>query len=250
VIKKSEILAMLSVFILIATTATCLADCSVISVHYNERVPYLITTIDGIEGLTASPAALTFKKAGIPFIWKKTPTKRQMVVLKDNGGCDCLVGWFKNPDREKFAKYTHHIYQDNPQIALARSDNGRIRNSASVDSILSDPELILSVKAGYSYGKFLDSKITQHRPVIDRSAGENINMLRKIYHGRNDYLFISLEEADALIEFSGLPKKDFKYITFSDMPAGEKRYILCSQKVSDEIIDKMNIAITEYVLKK
>ena len=75
-------------------------------------------------------------------------------------------------------------------------------------------------------------------------------MLRKIYHGRNDYLFISLEEADALIEFSGLPKKDFKYITFSDMPAGEKRYILCSQKVSDEIIDKMNIAITEYVLKE
>ena len=34
------------------------------------------------------------------------------------------------------------------------------------------------------------------------------------------------------------------------MPAGEKRYILCSQKVSDEIIDKMNIAITEYVLKE
>ena len=166
-------------------------------------------------------------------------------MVKDNSGCDCLVGWFKNPDREKFAKYTHYIYQDKPQIALARVDNSNLQNGRSVDSVLSNPGLELLVKDGYSYGSYLDARITEHKPAIDRSTTENINMLKKIHFNRGDYFFISPEEADGLIESSGLPREDFKYITFSDMPEGEKRYIVCSQKVEDEVIEKLNTALTK-----
>jgi ABC-type amino acid transport substrate-binding protein len=172
-----------------------------------------------------------------------------MKIIEDNEGCDCAVGWFKNPDREKFAKYTYHIYQDKPQIALAGADNEKLQNGITVDSVLSNPKLTLEVKDGYSYGSFLDGKIVQHKPVIDRTVNENINMLKKIHSKRADYFFIAPEEADGLIESSGLPKSDFKYVIFSDMPEGEKRYILCSQKVGDEVIEKLNTAITEYVLK-
>jgi len=238
-------LFMFSMAGLIVNVAVCLAGCSTITIHYNERVPYLKTTPDGVEGLTATPAALALKKAGIPFSWKKTPAIRQMAVLKKNDSCDCLVGWFKNSDREKFAKYTHPIYQDKPQIALARFDNDNLQNMTSVDSILSNPEITLLGKDEYSYGAFLDAKIIQHKPAIFRATVENINMLKMIYYKRNDYFFIAPEEADTLIESSGISKKNFKYVTFSDMPEGEKRYILCSQKVGDEIIEKLNAAITE-----
>jgi len=250
IIKKLGMLFMFSLSGLIVSVAVCWSDCSTITILYNERVPYIKTTPDGVEGLVATPAALAFKKAGIPFSWKKTPTRRQMAMLKNNDSCDCMVGWFKNSEREKFAKYTNHIYQDKPQIALARFDNDNLQNITSVDFILSNPGLTLLCKEGYSYGIFLDAKFTQHKPTIFRATVENINMLRMIYYKRNDYFFIAPEEADALIESSGISKKDFKHVKFSDMPEGEKRYILCNQKVGDEIIEKLNAAITEYVLKK
>jgi len=243
--KKIGMLIMFSLFGLIVNADVCMSECSVITLRYHERVPYIQTGPNGVEGLTGTPVASAFKKAGIPFVWKKTPSKRQIKVLKDNSGCDCLVGWFKNADREKFAKYTHHIYQDKPQIALARADNGNLQSGVSVDSVLSNPGLKLLVKDGYSYGSYLDAKITQHKPAIDRSTTENINMLKRIHLKRGDYFFISPEEADGLFESYGLPKEGFKYITFSDMPDGEKRYIVCSQKVEDEVIEKLNTAITK-----
>ena len=70
-------------------------------------------------------------------------------------------------------------------------------------------------------------------------------MLKMLQHNRIDYFFISHEEADSLIESSGIPKNNFKYIAFSDMPKGEKRYLLCSKKVGDDIIEKLNSAILE-----
>ncbi len=216
-----------------------------ISVHYNERPPYLQTTFDGAEGLTASPANLAFTKAGIPYEWLKTPSKRQMRLIEVNRGCDCLVGWFKNPEREKFAKYTRYIYQDKPQIAIARADNERLKSGMTVDKLFSDPVLVLKVKSGYSYGRFLDEKIAKYKPAIDTTTVENGTMLRIIHSKRADYFFVAPEEANELIKTSGLPKKDFKYVTFSNMPAGEKRYILCSEKVPDIVIDKLNSVITQ-----
>ena len=238
------------VFLLFSSAWVCFAaDFPTIRVHYNERVPYLQTTPQGVEGLTASPANLAFKKAGIAYQWEQTPAKRQMYILQLNKGCDCLVGWFKNPEREKFAKYSAHIYQDKPQIAVARSDNGQLENGMSVDEALSHPNLVLEVKDGYSYGRFLDEKIYQHTPTIDVTTAENIHMLRKIHAKRADYFFIAPEEADGLIESAGLPKKEFKYITFSNMPKGEKRYMLCSQQVPDVIIKKLNAVIIEDIHK-
>lgn len=227
----------------------CIAACDSITLYYHYRIPYSYETENGIEGLIAEPSALAFEKAGIPFQWKKTSPKRQMRIIEDNEGCDCAVGWFDNPEREKFAKFTLHLYQDKPYIAIARSDNKNFRDGITVDSVLSNSKLTLGLKDGYSYGAFLDSKIIMYKPVVDRTTTYNINMLKKIHAGRNDYFFIAPEEADCLIELSDFPKKYFKFITFSDVPEGEKRHIMCSLKVGDEVIKKLNQAIEKYVLE-
>ena len=246
--KRAAGLLVVLVFHLSVTA--CFAECNRITVHYHERIPYVRTTPTGVEGLTATPVSIVFNKSGIFFRWEKTPSKRQLKMIEKNRGCDCAVGWFKNPDREKFGKYTYSIYQDKPQIALARADNGKLKNNMTVDTILSNRELTLGIKDGYSYGTFLDAKIAKHNPVIDSTVNENINMLKKIHSGRGDYFFIAPEEAVGLIKSSGLPEKDFKYIAFSDMPEGEKRYILCSRSVRDEDIERLNKAITEFINKK
>jgi len=232
-------------FIWITGISVCKAQELPISVHYNERVPYLITTPEGVKGLTGTPVALAFKNANIQYTWKKTPPKRQLKILKDNSGLDCIAGWFKNSEREKFAKYTHFIYQDKKQIALTKSDNKKLYNHMSTDAALSSQGISLLLKDGYSYGAFLDKKIIQYRPTIYKSTIGNIAMLKMLQHNRVDYFFISYEEADSLIESSGIPKSNFKYISFSDMPKGEKRYLLCSKKVGDDIIERLNSAILD-----
>lgn len=226
-----------------------LADkaCSSINLLYHERTPYAETVGQAVKGLTASPASSAFEKAGIPFKWVLTPSKRQLLFIQENHGCDCSIGWFKNTEREKFVQYTSAIYKDQPQIAIARADNDKIKSGEIVADSFSNANLILGIKDGYSYGKFLDEQIATLKPRTDVTTAENSNMLEKVYRGRNDYFFIAPEEADNLILISGFPREDFKYITFTDMPDGEQRYIICSKRVGYEIINKLNQAIATFI---
>jgi ABC-type amino acid transport substrate-binding protein len=200
-----------------------------------------------VGGLTGEPAAVVFEKSGIPFEWKQTPSKRQIYLLQQNKGRDCLVGWFKNAEREKFAKYTLPIYWDKPQVALARADNEGVPVDVTVSDLFADPTLNLLVKDGYSYGDYLDGKIKAENPHRTVTTVENSEMLKMIHARHADYFFIAPEEADGLIASSAFDRQDFKFIHFRDLPSGEKRYILCSLQVEDAIIDQLNATIEQFV---
>ncbi len=219
------------------------ASDNVITVHYHERKPYYITSGDGVYGLCADPLRLAFERAGIRYRWRRTPPKRQMEILRKNQGGDCLLGWFKNPARERIVKYSLPIYQDKPALVLARSTNPRVRTGVSLKEMLADPGLVLLKKDAYSYGKMLDALIEEARPRREITTVDNIGMLKMIRAGRADYFFISEEEADELVRVSGFPDTDFKYIRFSGMPMGEKRYILFSKNIEDELVERVNEAI-------
>ncbi len=222
-------------------------DEGVIYLHYNERPPYLITTENGVEGLTGSPTTLVFEKSQIPFQWKQTPSKRQIYILQQNTGRDCLPGWFKTTERETYARYTLPVYQEKPQIALARADNDRIPASGTVEDFFSNAQLTLLVKDGYSYGDFIDQRIAELDPVRIETTVENSGMLKMIYASHADYFFIAPEEAEGLINASGFDLHDFKTIHFTDIVAGEKRYILCNFQIDDSTIERLNEAIRQYV---
>ncbi len=222
----------------------------IITLHYHERPPYYVTGPLGVYGLCADPAKRVFKKAGIPFRWEKTPAKRQLDILRGNSSRDCLIGWFKNPEREKFAKYSLYIYLDKPAVALTLTGNRSMISGRMLKETFLNDNLTLLRKNSYSYGRFIDAKIAEFNPMQEITNAENIGMLKMIHSGRADYFFISEEEAAVLTTSSGLPKSDFKYIRFSNMPEGNKRYLLFSKKVEDEVIDKINAAIRKYVHPK
>jgi hypothetical protein len=228
-------------------TLPAASACSSINLLYHERPPYAVTAGKAVTGLTASPSSTAFEKAGIPFTWVLTPSKRQLLTIQENQGCDCSIGWFKNAEREQFARYTSAVYQDQPQIAIARADNDKLKSGGTVAETFSNASLTLGIKDGYSYGKFLDAQIAAEKPKRDVTTAENINMLEKVRKGYNDYFFMAPEEADNLILTSGFPKEEFKYITFSDMPNGEDRYIICSQHVEPATIEKLNQALATFI---
>jgi polar amino acid transport system substrate-binding protein len=223
-------------------------DNNIINLHYNERPPYLVTTETGVGGLTGDPTTIVFEKSNLAFQWVQTPSKRQIYILQQNSGRDCLPGWFKTGEREAFAKYTLPIYQDKPQIALARADNDKIPFVATVGEVLSKPQLTLLVKDGYSYGSFLDQKITELNPARLETTVENSGMLKMVYAGHADYFLIAPEEAEGLIKTSEFDLQDFKTVHFTDIPDGEQRFILCSLQVDDSIIEQLNMAIRQNVV--
>ena len=226
--------------------ATAAQANELITLHYNERAPYLQTLDNGdIAGLTATPAEQALRRAGIAFKWEKTPSNRQIQLLEKNAGADCMVGWFKNPQRELIGNYSLPLYQDKPTIGLALFSNINIDSGSSLEQVLQNRELRLLVKDGYSYGEYIDGLIHQLDPRRMKTTVENMNMLRMVALDRADYFFIAEEEASELIRQSEFEPGDFKYIRFSDSPAGGQRHLWCSKQVSQQSLNKINQAIAE-----
>ncbi|MCK5311466.1 MAG: transporter substrate-binding domain-containing protein [Desulfobacteraceae bacterium] len=219
---------------------------NIITIHYHERPPYYVTDSSGVYGLCSDPAKIAFETSGVLFKWQKTPAKRQLEIIKTNRSKECIIGWFKTSEREKFAKYSHYIYQDKPMIALARKDNNRIKSNRSLKETFLNTNLILLKKSSYSYGQFIDIKIVEFNPTILISNSENVTMLKMIHSMRADYFFISEEEANVVIALSGFSREDFKYIKFKNMPKGNKRYLLFSKMVEDDMVERINNAIEKF----
>jgi hypothetical protein len=219
-----------------------------IVVYYHERRPYYVSTPNQVHGLIADRVNWVFKEAGIPYVWRKTPAKRQLEVIRDDAERACAVGWFKTPAREAYGRFTLPIYIDNPTMALARADNDQIRSGGALAQTLTNRRLRLLRKDGYSFGTYIDERLERHTPREVVTTAENMSMIKMIHTHRADYFFISREEAEDLILCSGLPGKDFKFIQFSDMPAGNKRYLICSRQIDEMTLLRLNRAIKKYLL--
>lgn len=218
-----------------------------IVVYYHERRPYYVTTPNQVHGLIADRVNWLFKDAGLNYVWRKTPAKRQLEMIRNNEQRSCAVGWYKTPERDAFGNFTLPIYIDTPTMAIARADNDQIRSDEPLGRTLSNRRLRLLRKDGYSYGRFIDDGIKRHAPREAVTTAENMSMIKMIHTHRADYFFISKEEAEDLILCSGLPEEDFKTVYFSDMPPGNKRYLICSRKVEEMTLLRLNRAIENYL---
>lgn len=218
-----------------------------LSVLYNARPPYQIPGPGSeVTGFTADPAAYALRKAGIPFKWVPMPTPRQILKIQENRSRLVAIGWFKNPEREKFAKFSHVIYQDKQIAVLARAANQQVSAARTVQELLNDKSLLLLRKLGYSYGRALDDWIDRNRPATMTATVENVSMIQMIHARRADYMFISPEEAEEAIGLAGFQASDFQLRTLPDMPHGEKRHLMFSRLVDDETIRLIDKYIDEY----
>lgn len=214
-----------------------------ITVHFHDRRPFYMRSADEVHGLVADPIATAFEHADIPFKWQETPAKRQLDIIARNEDKSCAAGWFKTPEREAFATYTLPVYQDKPFVAVARADNEHLAETEILDRVLQERRLALLVKEGYSYGEYIDGRIKTFASRQVKTTADNRNILKMIENYRADYSFMTEEEAYDLLIFSGAQRTSFKLVHFSDMPPGNKRYIICSRRVEPEIIARLDSAI-------
>lgn len=215
-----------------------------VTLHYIQRPPYMMASGEGLSGLTGGPSYLAFKSAQVPVVVQETPVARQLRYVETNSGQDCMIGMFKKPEREVFAKFTKPVYQDQPQVILTAAANApRFAAFHSVVDVFNDKSMVLLVKLAYSYGTTLDALITRYQPTVVRTTDENLLMIKSIKLKMSDYMFIAPEEAAVAISAAGFALNDFKQITFKNMPDGEYRHLMCSKNVPDDVIQKLNAAI-------
>lgn len=215
----------------------------VIRLYYEERPPYIVRNGADVEGLTASAAAQAFKAAKLPFLWEAGSMGRQLHMLRENLGPNCVIGWYKTSDRMMFAKFTKPIYRDRPIVALARHDFSFAPGRAMAD-VLATPGVRVLVRTRYSYGPYVDSAIKRIRPELVASPLPNVQLVDLLIGNRADFMFTSEEESALLLKRAEKKAGKLHVLHFSDALPGMERHIACTRSVPDEIIDRLNQAIT------
>lgn len=218
-------------------------DDNEITVHFHERRPFYVSYEDEARGVVATQINQAFEYADIPFHWQETPATRQLDIIRHNSGKSCAAGWFKTPDREKFGTFSLPVYQDMPFVAITRADNNLLGNIETLDRVFKERRLQVLVKDGYSYGPYIDEGLRRLNPRQVLTTAGNQSLMRMIQTYRADYYFMTEEEAQDQLLFSGLNNSDFKLVHFSDMPQGNKRYLICSKKVDEGTMKELNAAI-------
>jgi hypothetical protein len=217
-------------------------NAATLKLYYHERPPYAVTQPDGsVAGLTATPAAQALQAAAIPFIWVLLPSNRQIAVVQENHVPGCALGWFRNPEREAFARYTRALYQDHSPVAVASVDF--TPRGPTLGEVLSQPDVDVLVKDRFSYGPYIDQLLARIRPTTTVTTVDSGQMLNMIERHRVDFMFAGEEEARAMLAQAGALARTLKIVHFRDAPAGEKRYLMCSRLVPPEWIERIDAVL-------
>lgn len=210
-----------------------------------ERPPYLMAGADGsVRGIAVDPTVEAFNRAGISVVWEKVPALRQLIRIQRNDEKVCSVGWYKTPERERFAKYSDPVSQDSPWAAFA-NPQFELSADASIQSILSNPRTTVLLKSGYVYGAYLDQLIADMKAKRQTTSGDMPQLFKMIAAGRAQISFAPLEEIQYYLDSHWVNSSEIKVIKFKEMPMGYKRYLMCSKLVDNEFIERFNLALSK-----
>ena len=216
----------------------------VIDLHFYVRPPYMVVGADGqISGLTADPAKAAFEAAGVRYRWQQTPARRQLVVIENGAGLDCGVGWYKTPEREHFGTFTAPLYRDKPTVAIARKQFQPAQKSLA--GIVADPAVRVVMKMGLTYGRDVVETMAKAKAQVQTVTTEQATLARMVASGRVDFMFSPQEEAEVLVADVERAGEGLKVLSFSDIREGGTRHILCSKRVGDLTIAKLNAALAK-----
>jgi polar amino acid transport system substrate-binding protein len=217
-----------------------------LDVMYHERAPYYVSKDKGaVGGIIGERASQVFSAAGIAYTLRRTPANRQLNEIQQNRHKSCALGWFKKPEREKFAKFSAPLYQDKPMVILVRRDEPKTASISSLAQLAKDPELRMGAKLGYSYGPIIDAMAKKLANNVVTASQSSAGMMRMMLGKRFDYFFSAAEEAPGILKEIGDSRHQVTVVPLSDSPPGNLRYIICSKRVEDALIDRINTAIRE-----
>lgn len=213
---------------------------------FRDKPPYSYIESGEQKGFLLDRMRRVLKLARIDAQFSDMPPKRIFSEIEENKQRICSFGWYKIPERERYAHFSQPLHQDRPHLLLAGEKSApAIRRHLTLSSVMKDSRLRLAAADGVSYGPELDVMISSFPGKIDRALIPPLLVAKKIAAGRADFMFIDQEDYDYLVastpEFraAGLVP-----VSFQDTPPGLKRYVLCSRMVETETMNRIDAAIS------
>ncbi|MEA1921386.1 MAG: transporter substrate-binding domain-containing protein [Pseudomonadota bacterium] len=219
-----------------------------LTIFYFERPPYYFTDQGQAAGFLIDLSRKIFQDAGIDVAFRFLPPARIIQTIKNAKTPHGSIGWFKKTEREKFAKFSLPIYQNQPIVLLtSRKLKKLIIVYDTLQQVFSDKTLVIGQMSSFSYGPFVDELLTRISPNRLTIATQQSTLVKLINRGRISYMLVAPEEIPNLINSANLTQSDFYTHTLSDIPCGNIRYLIFSQAVPDEVIDRINLSIKKII---
>jgi len=217
-----------------------------LKVCYFERPPYYATIEGQPSGFLIHRVRQILTEAGLEFEFEQMPARRILHELSSGQEPACAVGWFKTPERERIYKFSLPIYQDMPLQAVFLKLGKMPPASVTTFARLSaEPGFILGINDSFSYGPEVDTLIPAMPTPPVRVQGTQEQLIRMLGAKRFDYTLVNPEEATTLACLAGMESDALVQVPLTDLPKGNLRYLMFSQSVGDDIIDKINAAILQ-----
>lgn len=223
-----------------------------------ERPPFFIFDKDtGLpkDGILYKKAIKILEKSGISFEFKEIPLIRSMEMIKKNETKICTFFAIKTKDREAYSFFSEPYYSEKRVVLVALKNSEIVNKAKTLEEVLKNDDLKIQLKVGYSYGLNADKLVKKYKNFsnsTDRVADERkiyltsdniLEMLYNIVNKKADYMLINGSEFEYFYNLEYELKENLQYKLFPDIPEGEKRYFMCSYKVGEQLINKINRAI-------
>ena len=209
----------------------------------HQRPPYYVMERSDPSGLVVEPVLLALGESGLPHFWTDVPPPRQLSIIRRSERPACGIGWFRTPERLTFAQFTRALYTDLPLVVLSRADDAQVRNHDSLAALIANPNLRLGVRNGYAYGEYIDGLMSRFQPRTLPTDRESAGMAALMLINLFDYMLLAREEIDNVRRALRTDFASLAALEFDDIPPGANRYLMCSQSVPEEWIDRLNRAL-------
>ena len=236
---------LLSILLALSVSGLAAEPQAELTVYYYERLPFFGDSDGKPVGLLIDISELIFDEAGINYKLVNVPVVRFFESLRKPGN-SCLIGALRTKEREAIYSYSDDfIYRDQPfRIIVSKTKRKALPERPTIKQVL-ESGLRLGVTEGYVYGNWLDGKIAEHQPTVQKIniGNETEKMHKMLIAGRFDYMVAVAEEARHVVAKDQEHRSRLTTVEIADAPRGNMRYLLCSKGIDSAIMQKMNAAI-------
>ncbi|MDO4767198.1 MAG: transporter substrate-binding domain-containing protein [Pseudomonadota bacterium] len=219
-----------------------------LTVAYFDHPPYSYAENGQAAGILVDLTRNILKEAGIPATFVSMPPNRILEKIRSGRKDFCAVGWFKTPERERYASFSLPIYRDRGMVILTTARKApKLRRHSTLRSLFKDHSLTLGQVEALSLGESVDQLRKETRvPTLPVTTRQGV-LLRLIALNRASYMLAAPEEVSALLQAADVPSEQFTILSMDGMPWGNLRYLMYSSNISPGMLDRINAAISNLV---
>lgn len=232
-----------AVLLALSASAFQAASAQEITVAWRDNLPYNFIEQGAEKGFLLARGKRIFEQAQVPARFTMESPRRIWAKFKAGTPKYCSLGRYRIAEREALMQYSLPIQIDPPRIVVASPQAAeQVQAHATLASLLGDPALTVAVHGSASFGTQIDALLASPNTRVERRTIELPLMTRLLAANRASFAIVD-RYAWQYWSTHDPAAKSLVAHEVSDMPAGQKRYLVCSKDIPADVMHRLNTAI-------